>query len=419
MTWIFSYCDNAFNLEPNLDVICETFILLSTCIQYYPGPCGRYYNDIEKLIMSALFSQHEAVSISASSCFPLLALCGSGGERRIKHAERYELLFKRVLKTVLHLTWLLSDNLMGKERHLSGDSDVKLLILPPLVDNVTAILSHTCLHLTRLLFVVTAFIKQPIPFKIDFPINHLITLFMTVSELTNITISEAYRRLGVDASISIILNELQKSICYSIHQFSTLLLPYSYVLLKLIFVGFSRDSCTVNAYKSLGMVFTKWKGMASRTTFVEEILKYVIADLRFDNSDNLVLINVESSKKKKKKNNLSQMMQEELNNSTHREPATNLQEQRAFSALKLLEILLINSGSILEGGCLKLIINYIFSALQLIYSVNNMVATIYSNNHVRKMLFQNVNALVNLNHHSIKVPVSGYKYIAGIFFFGL
>ncbi|XP_002155138.4 proline-, glutamic acid- and leucine-rich protein 1 isoform X1 [Hydra vulgaris] len=392
-------------LEPSLDIICETFELISICIQYYPAACGQYYTTIEMVIVTVLFSQNESLSASACTCFPLLALCGSGGERRIKQAERYELLFKRVLKTILDLTLKCSDHLMGKERQLFGESDIKLIDFEPSVYNGDAVVLYSSLRLTRLLYVVNAFVMQPVSFKIDIPINHLMTIFTSVAELMHVPTNETQQRLGVDASFSKIFNGLLKCIVNSVHQFSSLLLSYSSVILKVILIGFSRDSCIVNTYECFGMIFTKWKGVASKTSFIENILKYVIADIKFDKPEKVV-VNDESSKKRNKGKTLSQMIQKELNCITHQENATFLQEQKAFSALKLLEIILNNSGSILEVGCIKLIIARIFSIIQVIYSINNTYGTIYENKYVRKMVFQIAYALLNLNHHLLNVPVS-------------
>ena len=379
-------------------------------MKFYPGPCWKFRDSIQNLILSSIETPNESIRRSAINCFPLLSFCGSGGESGKRHSENWLLLFKRITKTCYYKIQCLLEGLKDESHNDKKEktNNIELIEFKTtpvnngnLLDYLT-LLSH---QVENLILIIQVFISDKTPFKVEVPIPYVIQLFCYASDILDVKVQ--YSHINKD-DIHLLYIPLIQAMCsclsVCIFQFTTLLIPYHDVimgmLVKYIYIDNLAKTCS---YKLISDVLTTWRGMIRNTYYIEKFICFILEEIDISKLQSTGKIsNIEETNNKNTKKQGSAVIRSSPESEFH---ISTRKEEKMYDGLQLLKTIIEICGVNLPVLLLNQTISKVMFLLASIYGETNNIGAKFSLN-ICKILFEISFELMNLHKFGFPSVIS-------------
>ena len=375
-------------------------------MKFYSGPCWKFRDNIQNLILSSIETPNGAVRRSAINCFPLLSFCGSGGESGKRHSKNWLLLFKRIIKSCYYKIQCLVEGLKDESRDnkIEKTNDIELIEFKTTPVNNGNLLDYLTLlsqQVENLILIIQVFLSDKTPFKVEIPVAYVIQLFSYASDILDVKVQ--YSHINKEDIYSLYIPLIQAmcsclSVC--IFQFTTLLIPYHDVIMGMLVKYLSFDDLAMTcSYKLISDVLSTWRGMSRDTYYIEKFIYFILEEIDISKLQSTGKIsNIEENNNKNTKKQGSAVIRLSPENEIH---ISTRKEQKMYDGLQLLKTIIEICGVNLPILLLNQSISKVIFLLASIYGETNNTGAKFSLN-ICKILFEISFELMNL--HKLGFP---------------
>ena len=375
-------------------------------MKFYSGPCWKFRDNIQNLILSSIETPNGAVRRSAINCFPLLSFCGSGGESGKRHSENWLLLFKRIIKSCYYKIQCLVEGLKDEshDNKIEKTNNIELIEFKTTPVNNGNLLDYLTLlsqQVENLILIIQVFLSDKTPFKVEIPVAHVIQLFSYASDILDVKVQ--YSHINKEDIYSLYIPLIQAmcsclSVC--IFQFTTLLIPYHDVIMGMLVKYLSFDDLAMTcSYKLISDVLSTWRGMSRDTYYIEKFIYFILEEIDISKLQSTGKIsNIEENNNKNTKKQGSAVIRLSPENEIH---ISTRKEQKMYDGLQLLKTIIEICGVNLPVLLLNQSISKVIFLLASIYGETNNTGAKFSLN-ICKILFEISFELMNL--HKLGFP---------------
>ena len=375
-------------------------------MKFYSGPCWKFRDNIQNLILSSIETPNGAVRRSAINCFPLLSFCGSGGESGKRHSENWLLLFKRIIKSCYYKIQCLVEGLKDEshDNKIEKTNNIELIEFKTTPVNNGNLLDYLTLlsqQVENLILIIQVFLSDKTPFKVEIPVAHVIQLFSYASDILDVKVQ--YSHINKEDIYSLYIPLIQAmcsclSVC--IFQFTTLLIPYHDVIMGMLVKYLSFDDLAMTcSYKLISDVLSTWRGMSRDTYYIEKFIYFILEEIDISKLQSTGKIsNIEENNNKNTKKQGSAVIRLSPENEIH---ISTRKEQKMYDGLQLLKTIIEICGVNLPVLLLNQSISKVIFLLASIYGETNNIGAKFSLN-ICKILFEISFELMNL--HKLGFP---------------
>ena len=375
-------------------------------MKFYSGPCWKFRDNIQNLILSSIETPNGAVRRSAINCFPLLPFCGSGGESGKRHSENWLLLFKRIIKSCYYKIQCLVEGLKDEshDNKIEKTNNIELIEFKTTPVNNGNLLDYLTLlsqQVENLILIIQVFLSDKTPFKVEIPIAYVIQLFSYVSDILDVKVQ--YSHINKEDIYSLYIPLIQAmcsclSVC--IFQFTTLLIPYHDVIMGMLVKYLSFDDLAMTcSYKLISDVLSTWRGMSRDTYYIEKFIYFILEEIDISKLQSTGKIsNIEENKNKNTKKQGNAVIRLSAENEIH---ISTRKKQKMYDGLQLLKTIIEICGVNLPVLLLNQSISKVIFLLASIYGETNNIGAKLSLN-ICKILFEISFELMNL--HKLGFP---------------
>ena len=385
----------------------------------YPGPTGRFRNQIESHCLSLVGHNIDSVRLKASKCLAVIPQCGTSGEKGTKFAEFWNKQFGLTLNTIRELV---EGFLLSKDEKGANQNSPKLTLKLP---KILLAQPHHSITLSRqitsLILVLEGMLTYKFPSMVNLTLQPVISLCLKIFskqvELENSSIEAA--------CVNVILPQLWGG-CLSLMntiviQIGSLALPYQSSISNMVFETLSfaqKDGKAYNEHPRIKMC--AYKLMKNWISFIGEIDREVISkivDLIFHDIKQVMdkensVTNPANVKQKKQKH--GKRLHEDIVESAMAGKMVDRTENSyiAMAALDLLETLIKTSGSRMILETIQKIESFVVSVCIAISEPLRQAASSfpapYGSAQCRKQILKCAFSLLNLYHHQLPTPASTF-----------
>ena len=377
-------------------------------MKFYPGPCWKFRDSIQNLILTSIETPNGALRRSAINCFPLLSFCGSGGESGKRHSENWLLLFKRIIKTCYYKIQCLVEGLKDEshDNKIEKANNIELIefkTTPVNNGNLLDYLTVLSQQVENLMFIIQVFISDKTPFKVEIPIPYVIQLFSYASDILDVKVQ--YSHINKDDIYSLYI-PLIKAMCsclsVCIYQFTTLLIPYHDVIMGMLVKYLYFDDLAMTcSYKLISDVLSVWRIMSRDTYYIEKFIYFILNEIdisKLQSTGKISNIEEGNNKNTKKQGNAVIRPESEIHISTRK-------EQKIYDGLQLLKTVIEICGVNLPVLLLNQTISKVIFLLASIYGETNNIGAKFNLN-ICKILFEISFELMNLHKFGFPSVIS-------------
>jgi len=383
------------------------FQLITTCIKYFPGICGRHQKNLERCILYSVVSKDPKISAASTLSFAWLSSCGSGGEKHAKHVGHWHNCMQKILRTIcVTCSDLVNSNISNED----SKTDEMFSLLFPDIDSVSPGLL-SLMQIQKLLSLLESVLTKATQYVVQVPLTLIVSTFCEVINLLDVDFEKRSDFLSDVSSLKITLDKLfvtlMSCLTTACKQFTVLLAPFAMVLCRSILnvLSWPQIQTKGNCFKAFASFVEILFISPNNCAMFMDILNIVLDSIKvYANVDQGVVFK-DNKPKSRKKNNQVNLFSSDIDramNSNKWNGISNKVVCNTKEALICLETIIITAGSVLTSETVKSIIACLLKVYNDVSS--NQIGQYTDQN--KYQFFKTLSALIGLHHTKVQVPTS-------------